>query len=85
MEKPKISYNTSVKVHYLSFMFQLCVTMASHLHTAKTNTENTKQILPEKEMRSHNPNFHIHVSVSDLYVPTISLPILLQDECGNWD
>ncbi len=27
-------------------------------------------------MRSHNPNFHIHVSVSDLYIPTIDLPIM---------
>ncbi len=24
------------------------------------------------------PNFHIHDSVSDLYIPTIGLPILLQ-------
>ncbi len=24
------------------------------------------------------PNFHIHVSVSDLYIPTIGTPILLQ-------
>ncbi len=30
-------------------------------------------------MRGHNPNFHIHVSVSDLYIPTIGLPILLQE------
>jgi hypothetical protein len=28
------------------------------------------------------PNFHIHVSVSDLYIPTIDLPILLQEICG---
>ncbi len=27
-------------------------------------------------------NFHIHVSVSDLYIPTIDLPILLQEICG---
>jgi hypothetical protein len=25
------------------------------------------------------PNFHIHVSVSDLYIPKIGLPILLQE------
>jgi hypothetical protein len=24
-------------------------------------------IFPEKELRGHSPNFHIHVSVSDLY------------------
>ncbi len=28
-------------------------------------------------MRGHSPNFHIHMSVSDLYIPTIDLPILL--------
>jgi hypothetical protein len=39
------------------------------------NTENSKQILPEKELRSHSPNLHIHVSVSDLYILTIDLPI----------
>ncbi len=32
------------------------------------NTENLKQIFPEKELRGHSPNFHIHVSVSDLYI-----------------
>ncbi len=38
----------------------------------RINTENTKQISPEKELRGHNRNFHIHVSVA------IDLPILLQ-------
>jgi hypothetical protein len=28
---------------------------------------------------SLSPNFHIHESVSDLYIPTIGLPILLQE------
>jgi hypothetical protein len=27
------------------------------------------------------PNFHIHASVSDLYISTISLPILLEEIC----
>jgi hypothetical protein len=42
-------------------------------------TENLKQIFPEKELRSLSPNFHIHGSVSDLYISTIGLPILLQE------
>jgi hypothetical protein len=29
-------------------------------------TENSKQIFPEKELQGLSPNFHIHVSVSDL-------------------
>jgi hypothetical protein len=57
------------------------------------NTENSKQIFPEKELRGHSPNFYIYVSVGDLYIHTIGLPILLQEyidrsqtnECGNWD
>jgi hypothetical protein len=48
----------------------------------RTNTENWKQMLPEKELRGHSPNFQIHVFVSDLYVPTIDLPILLQEKSG---
>ncbi len=47
----------------------------------RTNTENSKQIFPEKELRGHSTNFHIHVSVSGLYTPTIDLPILLQEIC----
>jgi hypothetical protein len=38
-----------------------------------------KPIFPEKELGGLSPNFHIHVSVSDLYFPTIRLPILLQE------
>ncbi len=54
------------------------------------NTANSKQIFPEKELCVLGPNFHIHVSVSDLYIPIIGLPILLPEnmwahECGNWD
>jgi hypothetical protein len=45
------------------------------------NTESRKQIFPEKEMHGPSPNFHIHVSVSDLYIPTIDLLILLQEIC----
>jgi hypothetical protein len=51
-------------------------------HTLQRNhTKNLKQIFPEKELRGHSPNFHIHVSVSDLYTTTVGLPILLQEIC----
>jgi hypothetical protein len=43
------------------------------------NTESLKQNFPEKELRGQSPNFHIHMSVSDLYIPTIDLPILWQE------
>jgi hypothetical protein len=35
-------------------------------------------VFPEKKPRRLIPNFFIHVSVSDTYIPTIGLPILLQ-------
>ncbi len=42
----------------------------------RRNTEISKQIFPEKEYRGLSPNFHIHGTVSDLYIPTIGLPIV---------
>ncbi len=47
----------------------------------RQNTEISKQIFPEKEYWGLSPNFHIHASVSDLYIPTIGLPILLEEIC----
>ncbi len=39
------------------------------------------------ELRGLSPNFHIHVSVSDLYIPRIDPHIFLQQngqiDCGN--
>ncbi len=33
----------------------------------------------KKDCAAHSPNFHIHVSVSDLYTLSINLLILLQE------
>ncbi len=53
-----------------------------HLYTLqRQNTEISKQIFPEKEYRGLSPNFRIHASVSDLYISTIGLPILLEEIC----
>ncbi len=50
-------------------------------------TENSKQIIAEMKLRGLSPNSYIHVSVSILYILTIGLPILLQENmwtyCGN--
>ncbi len=51
----------------------------------RQNTVISKQIFPEKEYRGLSPNFHIHASVSDLYILTIGLPILLEEICGQSD
>jgi hypothetical protein len=52
-------------------------------------------IFLEMKLRSLVPNFHIHTSVSDLYMPTIGSPILDQSweyinrsqilESRNWE
>ncbi len=48
----------------------------------RTNTKNSEQIFPEKELCGRSPNFHIHVSVNHLYIPMIELPFLLQEIFG---
>jgi hypothetical protein len=44
-------------------------------------------VFPEKELRGLSPNFHIHVSVSDLCIPRISPHIFMgqnrQTDGGN--
>jgi hypothetical protein len=41
-------------------------------------TENLNQIVPEIKLRGLVPNFYIHVSVRNFYIPRICLPILMQ-------
>ncbi len=52
-----------------------CGTLQRH------NAENFKQIFPEKEYRGLSLNFHIHVSVSELYIPTMGPSFLLEEIC----
>jgi hypothetical protein len=49
----------------------------------RQNAENLKQIFPEKEYRGLSPNYHIHVSASELFIPTMGLPFLLEEICGQ--
>jgi hypothetical protein len=52
----------------------------STVYCKDTNfTKNSKHIFPEKALRGHRPNSYIHVSVSNLYVPTIGLHILQEN------
>ncbi len=51
--------------------------------TAKTQYRNSKQIFPGKKLQGQSDNSYIHVPVSDLYIPTIGLPILLQENRWN--
>jgi hypothetical protein len=80
----------------LSVSASLCTLADCGSYTAMNQYRNLKQIFPEKELRGHSPNFHIHVSVNDVNIPTIDLTILLQEicrpinrspthDCGNWE
>jgi hypothetical protein len=90
---------------FSSFLFSFlpgsckCLFCILHCKEPKPKIRN-KYILPEKELHGHSPNFHNHMSVSDLYIPTMGLPILPQEnmktdpgninrsqthECANWD
>jgi hypothetical protein len=48
----------------------------------RKNANNLKQIFPEKEYRGLSSNFHIHVSVSELYISTTEPPFLLEEIRG---
>jgi hypothetical protein len=65
-------------------------------HCMQTHcNENSKQIFPKMKQHSLVPNFHIPVSVSNLYLTTIERFIYFHDrsgincsqvhECGNWE
>jgi hypothetical protein len=43
----------------------------------------TASLFPNQNYNVLSPNFHIHVFVSDLYIPRTSLPILLQPDSRN--
>jgi hypothetical protein len=44
--------------------------------TAKTQYRKFETNFSGKELRGYSPNSYIHVSVSDLYIPLIGLPII---------
>jgi hypothetical protein len=46
--------------------------------TTKILYRKMEKIFPERKLRGLSPSFCIHISVSDLYIPTIGLPIWLQ-------
>ncbi len=56
--------------------FPLCHSSTLQRHY----TENSNQIFPEMKLCGLVSNSYVHVSVSDLYIPTIGLPILLQEK-----
>jgi hypothetical protein len=62
-----------ILVDYLFFALRWLDTIASTLQ------RKTDLCIPQKETaRPLSPDFHIHVSVSDLFIPMIGPPIFLQ-------
>jgi hypothetical protein len=84
--------DSATKIHSFTFCFLSaeCTVIVRRIKIRffsptlqRQNAENLKQIFPEKEYRGLSPNFHIHVSVSELYIPTMmGLPFLLEEICG---
>jgi hypothetical protein len=73
-----------VKIHFeeMGQPFNLhCYMRNTQTTLQRQITEILKQIFPEKEYRGLSPNFHIHASLSDFYIQTIGLPILLEEIC----
>ncbi len=65
------------KCHSVSACLQNCLTSTfSSLNTAKTVYQKFKTNIPRNETAWPQPNSYIYVSASDLYIPTIDLPIL---------
>ncbi len=51
-------------------------------YTAKTKCLKFETNIPRKGISGPQPQFHIHVSVNELYIPTMGLPYLLEEICG---
>jgi hypothetical protein len=68
-------------LQYKHFLSGSQKALCSSIALQRQNTGILKHIFREKEYRGLSPNFHIHASVSDLYIPTIGLPILLEEIC----
>jgi hypothetical protein len=66
---------------YIPIFVILIYSMSGKAHCKEPIPKNSNQIFPEKKLRCHSSNLHIHVSVSDIYIPTTDLPILLLEIC----
>jgi hypothetical protein len=53
-----------------------------HPTRQRKHTKNSKQKFSEKELLGQSLSFHRHVPLSDLYIITVGLPVLLQEICG---
>jgi hypothetical protein len=54
----------------------------TYVTTLQTQFRKLETNIARKGIARPQSEFHIRVSVSDLYIPMIGLPILLQEICG---
>jgi hypothetical protein len=68
------------KVYILQYL-ELCweSNTVSYVFTAKCRKFETN--ISRKGISGLSPNFHIHVSVSELYFPTVGLAVLMEEIC----
>jgi hypothetical protein len=86
-----IGFEMNGKLYSTNFVQNQAITTARNqeITTFMHCNKNSKHILPEMKLRGLITNFYIHVSRSDLYIPTISLiwnlyfPILGERTLGS--
>jgi hypothetical protein len=64
---------------YFGTLFKKVNPLISDVHYKDTIPKIRNIYSHEKELCDLSPYVHIHVSVSDIYIPTIGQPILLQE------
>ncbi len=65
-------------LYIITYVFQTARFCKSDVYNHAHCNENTINVFLYWELRGLSPNFHIHVSVSDLYIPRIGPNIWLQ-------
>ncbi len=75
--------NKKCKIHFVHYILYYCFCAAKCiLMFTLAKTRYLKQIFPEKELWGLSPIISTFMCLSDLYIPMIGLPILLQEICG---
>ncbi len=75
---PACTYRTSYSPILINFINLNCFVLGQTMLTVLIHgKEIWLYVFPEKELLGLSPNFHILVSMSDLYIPTFGPPIFL--------
>jgi hypothetical protein len=75
------SYFLTMLGNTVRLLLSCTITSMNYSMNYSICVQHCKDKIPNFETNIPSPNFHIHASVSDLYIPTLSLPILLEEIC----